>query len=177
MKSIIGVLFLLVLFVSSGISRAETYKCVDHEGKVTYSSSPCAKDAQIMHFHDDHAISEGKLAVHMDAAHSYRTPGKVNGRPVNVIIDTGASRTSISQQVADDAGIKGCANQSLTATANGVVANCLATASEITFGTFHIRNLTVSVMPALPVDALLGMDVLGRMRIQQEDGVMYISNH
>jgi len=165
-----------ILLLLPGISWATTYKCVGQDGSVTYSSNPCAKDAQVMHFHDDQAISQGKLVVRMDTFRSYRTSGTVNGQPVSFVIDTGASRTSISQHVADAAGIKGCANANYTATANGVVVSCQVTVSELSFGNFHVHNLVVAIMPSMPVDALLGMDVLGRMKIQQEDGVMYISN-
>ena len=63
------------------------------------------------------------------------------------------------------------------ATANGVVARCTATVSEITFGDFRVRNLVVAVMPNMPQDALLGMDVLGRLKIQQADRVLSISNN
>ncbi len=167
---------LCILLLLPAISHAATYKCVDQEGKVTYSSSPCAKDAQEMHFHDNHAAPESKLVVHMDARHSYRTSGTVNGHAVTFMIDTGASKTSISQEVAEAAGIKECIGAGVTSTANGVVRTCVAQVSEITFGNFHVRNLAVVVLPNLPVDALLGMDVLGTMKIQQEFEVLSISN-
>ncbi len=167
---------LCILLLLPGLSWAATYKCVDQEGKVTYSSKPCGKNAQEMHFRDDHVPAEGKLQVHMDASRSYRTSGTVNGRSVTFVIDTGASRTSISQSVAEAAGIKECLAASVTATAGGLVRSCIATVSEITFGTFHVRNLQVMVMPNMPVDALLGMDVLGRMKIQQEFEVLSISS-
>lgn len=166
---------LCILLLLPALSWAATYKCVDPDGRVTYSTSPCGKNAQEMHFRDDHAAPE-KLVVHMDARKSYRTPGTVNGVPVNFVIDTGANRTSISQAVAESAGIKECIAVGNTATAGGSVTSCVARVSELTFGAFHIQNLTVVVMPNLPVDALLGMDVLGRMKIQQEFEVLTITN-
>lgn len=166
---------LCILLLLPAISYAATYKCVDQEGKVTYSSSPCGKDAQQLHFHDAHVPPESKLVVHMDGRHSYRTAGTVNGRPVTFVIDTGASRTSISQEVAEAAGIKECIGAGVTSTANGVVHTCIAKVSEITFGSFHVRDLAVIVMPNLSVDALLGMDVLGTMKLQQEFEVLSIS--
>ncbi len=167
---------LCILLLAPTMSWAATYKCVDPDGKVTYSSSQCGKNAQEMHFRDDHATPrENKLVVHMDSKKSYRTSGTVNGLSVNFLIDTGANRTSISREVAESAGIKDCVAAGDTATANGSVRTCLAKVSEITFGTFHVRNLMVVVMPNLPVDALLGMDVLGRMKIQQEFEVLTIT--
>ncbi len=167
---------LCILLLLPAISYAATYKCVDQEGKVTYSSNPCGKQAQEMHFHDDHVPQEAKLVVHMDASHSYRTSGTVNGKSVTFVIDTGASRTSISQEVAEAAGIKECTRASVSATAGGLVRTCVAKVSEITFGSFHVYSTEVVVMPNLPVDALLGMDILGRMKIQQEFEVLSISS-
>lgn len=166
---------LCILFLLPCVSWATTYKCTD-EGHVVYSATPCGDNAQLLHFTDDQAISQGKLAVHMDMNHSFRTPGAVNGHPVSFVVDTGASRTVISGQVAAAAGVQGCANAAYTSTANGVVRNCMVTVPEITFGDFHVKNLVVAILPNLGTDALLGMDVLGRLKIQQEDGVMYISN-
>lgn len=171
MKQILCILFLL-----PGISWAATYKCVDQEGKVTYSSNPCSKNAQEMHFRDDHVPPPAKLVVHMDGNHNYRTSGKVNSKSVTFVIDTGASRTSISQEVAEAAGIKECLRAGVSATAGGLVRTCIAKVSEITFGSFHVYSTEVVVMPNLPVDALLGMDILGRMKVQQEFEVLSISS-
>jgi aspartyl protease family protein len=120
-------------------------------------------------------VQQGTLTLHLDAGRSFRVQGTVNSYPVSYVVDTGASNTVISQQVADAAGILGCTNVGYSSTANGVVAKCVATASEISFGMFRFKNQMVTVLPNMGVDALLGMDVLRRMKIQQQDGVMYIS--
>jgi len=164
-------IFLLV----PGMSWATAYKC-ENQGRVTYSASPCGNNAQLLHFKDDQAISAGKLVLHMDASRSFRAPGTVNGHAISFVIDTGASGTVISQQVAEASGIRSCSTTGYVATANGVVRKCVATAAEITFGEFHIKNLVVTILPNMNTDGLLGMDVLRRMKIQQEDGVMSISS-
>lgn len=166
---------LYVLLFLPGMSWATTYKCVD-QGHVVYATSPCGENSQILPFNDDQAISQGKLTLHMDMNHGYRAPGTVNGFAVSFVVDTGASNTTISKRVAEASGIHGCIATGYTSTANGVVSKCVVTVPEITFGNFHIKNLTVSVLPNLNIDGLLGMDVLHRMKIHQEDGVMYISS-
>jgi len=143
---------LCILLLWPALSSATTCKCVD-QGKVIYSAAPCCDNAQAMYFRDDQAITQGKLAVHMDMAHSYRTRGTVNGKPVSFVVDTGASRTAISGQVADAAGVRGCAIAGYSSTANGVVSACLVTVPEITFGEFHVKNLVVSILPNLTADA------------------------
>lgn len=166
---------LCVLLLLPGLSWATTYKCVD-QGKTIYSASPCGENAQLLQYKDDQAISHGTLTLHLDASHSYRAPGAVNGYGVTFVVDTGASSTTISQRVAEASGIHSCVGAGYAATANGVVQRCMATIPEIVFGEFHIKNLAVAILPNMNVDGLLGMDVLRRMKIQQEDGVMYISS-
>lgn len=167
--------WLYTLLLAPGLSLATTYKCVDSSGATVYSSTPCGDNAQVLPYSDDRAISNGTLVLQLDEHHSYRTRGTVNGSPVSFVVDTGASVTVISQQVAEAAGIRSCSTTGYAATANGVVPRCTATVDEITFGEFHVKHLVVSIMPDLPVDALLGMDVLGRLKIQQQDGTLSIS--
>lgn len=168
---------LLLLLLLPGIAAATAYKCVDNNGGTTYSEKPCGKNAQVVPYVDNHGISKGKLVLIMDPNHSYRTSGTVNGSAVTFVVDTGASGTVISKRVAQAAGIKSCSTVGYAGTANGVVARCTATVSEVTFGGFHVRNLVVTIMPNMPVDALLGMDVLGRLKIQQQNHVLTISSH
>ena len=168
---------LLILLLLPGAAGATTYKCVDDSGETVYAAQPCGNNAKVVPYVDDHDISKGTLVLTMDLNHSYRTSGTVNGSPVTFVVDTGASGTVISQRVAMSAGIRSCSTVGYAATANGVVARCTATVSEITFGDFHVRNLVVAVMPNMPQDALLGMDVLGRLKIQQADRVLSISNN
>lgn len=168
---------LLTLLLLSGAAGATTYKCVDADGGTVYAERPCGSDAKVVPYVDDHDISKGTLVLTMDVNHSYRTSGTVNGSPVTFVVDTGASGTVISQRVAMAAGIRSCTTVGYASTANGVVARCAATVSEITFGDFRVRNLVVAVMPNMSTDALLGMDVLGRLKIQQADHVLSISSN
>lgn len=168
---------LLLLLLLSGAAGATTYKCVDDSGVTVYAEKPCGKDAKVLPYVDDHGISKGTLTLTMGPNHSYRTSGTVNGSPVTFVVDTGASGTVISKRIAQAAGIRSCSTVGYAGTANGVVARCTATVSEITFGGFHVRNLVVAIMPNMPVDALLGMDVLGRLKLQQQDHVLSISSN
>lgn len=167
---------LLLLLLLPGAAGATAYKCVDDNGETVYAEKPCGSNAKVVPYVDDHGISKGTLVLTMDTHHSYRTSGTVNGTPVTFVVDTGASGTAISQRVAMAAGIRSCSTVGYTGTANGVISRCTTTVSSITFGEFKVRNLVVSVMPNMPVDALLGMDVLGRLKIQQQDHVLSISS-
>jgi len=167
------------LLLLPGLANAAVYKCVDN-GRVTYSATPCGDNAQRLRERGAVEQSQGQqgatLTLYLRADHSFRAAGTINNHPVEFVIDTGASSTVISRRAAQAAGIKACTGLGYTATANGMVRNCVATVQELSFGTFHLNGQMVTVLPNLNVDGLLGMDVLRRMKVEQRGDVMYISN-
>lgn len=171
-----ALVFLLLLLPA--LAEAAVFKCVDN-GRVIYSAWPCGDNAQVLSTHEKETPQQeqqGKLTLYLRADHSYRVQGSINSHPVEFVVDTGASATVISKRVADAAGIRSCTGIGYSATANGAVPNCVATVPQLTFGTFRVNNLMVTILPNLSVDALLGMDVLRRMKVEQRGDVMYISN-
>ena len=66
--------------------------------------------------------------------------------------------------------------QWITSTSNGVIPTCSVTIPRLSFGTFHLTDVTVNILPSLMVDGLLGMNVLRRMKVNQQEDVMFISN-
>lgn len=106
--------------------------------------------------------------------HYYAT-GYVNGMPIVFMVDTGATLTSLSQEMAHKSGIFSCAARTFN-TANGSVQGCVAKAPNIQIGNFVLRDFEVAVMPNLPTDALLGMNMLRMFRLEQQSGVMRISS-
>lgn len=170
---------LLLLFLLLPLSaEAAVYKCVDN-GRVTYSATPCGDNAQRLPERSEspqQTDTGATLTLYLRADHSFRVPGTINNYPVEFVVDTGASSTVISQRTAKAVGIKSCTGLGYSSTANGVVRNCVATVPELSFGTFHLNNLTVTILPNLNVAGLLGMDVLRQMKVEQRGDVMYISN-
>jgi len=120
-------------------------------------------------------IGIGKLDLLQTREGHYFSSGTVNGSPVVFMIDTGATTVSVSSEIASQAGIEKCSPQ-IVSTANGKVNACKATVSEVTFGKFQLTNVEVIVMPNMPGDALLGMNVLRNFHIEQIDNVMRISS-
>jgi len=161
--------------LSPALAGASTFKCVDTDGSVTYSATPCGKNAEAMTFHDSGGYGDGEMEVRMDSGHSFRAQGTLNGAPVTFIIDTGASRTSISVAAAKRAGLTGCYGGGMAVTAGGVSRTCVALIRDIPLGPLHFSNLEVVVMPDMPVEALFGMDLLRRLKVSQENGVMHLS--
>jgi len=104
----------------------------------------------------------------------YYAVGYVNGVPAVFMVDTGASLTTLSQEIAYKSGIDSCATRTFN-TANGPAQGCVAKVSKIQIGGFVLRDFEVAVMPNLPTDALLGMNVMRMLRLEQQNGVMRLS--
>ncbi len=120
-------------------------------------------------------IGVGKVELKQTRQGHYFSSGTINGAPVVFMIDTGATTVSISSEIASRAGIQKCAPL-LVSTANGSVTACTTTVPEITFSKFRLTNVDVNIMPNMPGDALLGMNVLRKFHIEQVDKVMRISS-
>ena len=168
-----------LLLVFPVVATAAVFKCVD-SGRVTYAARPCGANAQRLPERPGDQTQQDPpgttLTLYLGADHSYRVPGMVNEHPVQFVIDTGSSSTVISQRTAKAAGITTCTSMGYSATANGLVHNCVAMVPRLSFGMFHLSNLIVTILPKLAVDGLLGMDVLRRMKVEEHGDVMYISN-
>lgn len=120
-------------------------------------------------------IAPGKLELKQTTNGHYFSTGAINGSEVVFMIDTGATFVAISAEMAVRAGIQKCTPH-FVITANDRVQGCAATAAEITFGPFKLTNVTVSILPGMPGDALLGMNVLRNFHIEQIDNLMRISS-
>jgi aspartyl protease family protein len=116
------------------------------------------------------AAGADELLLSPDRSGNYTVPGAINGVPVTFLVDTGASTVSVSARAADRMGLSGCQGIA-SQTANGSTSGCLALARELRFGPFTARDVRVAVLPHLSGGtALLGMNLLSRMRMVQQDG-------
>lgn len=99
----------------------------------------------------------------------YHWPGHVNGRAVDFLVDTGASGTAISAALARELRLESL-GEVRSQTAAGVVSGRLVRADIELQGGVSARSLRVVALPGLDGNPLLGMDVLSKLRWQQNDG-------
>jgi len=103
----------------------------------------------------------------------YHWPGSINGRAVDFLVDTGATGTAISAALARELRLESDGPVQ-SQTAAGVVTGQVVRADLALHGGVGAKNLRVVALPGLGERPLLGMDVLGRLRLQQRDGVLRI---
>ncbi|MDX8385006.1 MAG: TIGR02281 family clan AA aspartic protease [Gallionella sp.] len=180
---------LICLFVLiSNIATAAIYKC-EGSGNTVYSAEPCSNDAQDISEKmakpnlmlgssqpDQQQTGPKTMTLTLTRTGIYTVAGSVKDVPVIFQVDTGASMVAVSKRITDEAGIYSCIRYQNTSTANGIVRQCVAKVSEITFGVFRMKNIEVAIVENMSVDALLGMTVLRTLKIHQERGVMRLSN-
>jgi clan AA aspartic protease (TIGR02281 family) len=115
---------------------------------------------------------DGSMEVQRQANGHFYLPGTIDDVPVTFMVDTGASVTSISSDIAYQAGIHNCKEVQFQ-TANGEATGCIALVSQMTLGNFVLENITVAVMPNLETN-LLGANVLRNFQVSQNDSRMLI---
>ena len=102
-----------------------------------------------------------------------------NAISLRLLIDTGASITSIDRNVLDRLGLlNGSTAQGRLQTANGVVTTRLVNLHSLGVGGFTIQNVQAASIESLGgnLDGLLGMDFLSQFKfsIDQEDRVLFL---
>jgi aspartyl protease family protein len=112
------------------------------------------------------------LEIRRAADGHYHWPGRINGREVEFLVDTGATGTAIPAALADELGLRKI-GRVRSSTAGGVVDGHLVIGNLALQGGVNAERMRMAALPALEAP-LLGMDVLGRLRWQQHQGVLRI---
>jgi aspartyl protease family protein len=103
----------------------------------------------------------------------YRAEALINGKKINVMVDTGATGVAISQQVADKLGLESKI-AIRTRTANGDTISYITRLDSVKIGGVEAKNVSAMIAPGLGGDVLLGMSFLGRMDVRLYKNTMTI---
>lgn len=103
----------------------------------------------------------------------YRSEALINGKKVNVLVDTGATGVAISQSIADKLNLKSL-DAIRTNTANGNSVGYMVRLESVTIGGVTAHDVGAMIAPGLDGDVLLGMSFLGRMDVRLFKGEMTI---
>lgn len=103
----------------------------------------------------------------------YHWPGRINGRAVDFLVDTGATGTAIPAALAHELKLTSIGTVQSN-TAGGVVTGQVVQADVELRGGVRVQRLRVVALRGLGENPLLGMDVLSQLRWQQRDAVLRI---
>jgi aspartyl protease family protein len=104
----------------------------------------------------------------------FNTMGTINGRPVQFLVDTGASSIAIGKSDADRLGIdvSKMAPTGMAGTANGAVPIWRVVLTSVRVGDVTVSQVEAVVVPAQMPYVLLGNSFLSRFQMQRENDVM-----
>lgn len=107
---------------------------------------------------------EGRVLVARGRDDHFRVEADINGRPVTLLVDTGASLVALERRTAEAVGIDTAALRYTLAvqTANGLVMAAPVTLESLRIGGIERRRVRAAVGEGLGVD-LLGMSFLGQL--------------
>jgi aspartyl protease family protein len=108
----------------------------------------------------------------------YRAQAEINGRPVEVLVDSGASLVVLSHEDAERAGLRPRAQDytQRVSTANGLTRVAPMLLDRVSIGDISIDNVEAAIgEPGKLGQSLLGMTFLGRLqRVDMRAGVLFL---
>jgi aspartyl protease family protein len=103
----------------------------------------------------------------------FTTPGRINGRQVQFLVDTGASVVTLSESAATRIGLDYQRGQRIEArTANGSVFGHLVTLDTLRVGDVEVANVQAAVLPASMEHVLLGNSFLSRFQMRRDNEIL-----
>jgi aspartyl protease family protein len=119
------------------------------------------------------AGAAGTIVIPVGPGGHFVTQGAINGRPVQFMVDTGATLVAIGQGEAERLGIAWRdGERALIGTANGNVVAYRVTLSSLRVGAVEVANVGAVVVPAPMPMVLLGNSFLTRFQMRRENDVM-----
>ena len=121
--------------------------------------------------------TRAEIAIAPDRYGQYRIRGSINNNIANFLVDTGASVVAISSRDAQGLGLayeRG--EKGVVQTAQGTTESFFMILDEVTVGSITAYNVQAAVIEgAYPVDILLGMSFLRQVGMQENGGVLTLT--
>ncbi|WP_232220421.1 retropepsin-like aspartic protease family protein [Legionella tunisiensis] len=121
-------------------------------------------------------VTHGAVTIVADEQGHYYIDGSINDYPVKFILDTGATLVAVPQWLATKLQLQGRYPISIQ-TASGEVTGTLTRLKQLSFAEFTLNNVKAVIVPGSDDDTiLLGMNVLSRFNLLQQDKRLIIKN-
>jgi aspartyl protease family protein len=103
----------------------------------------------------------------------FTTLGAINGRPVQFMVDTGATHVALGRDEAERLGVDWRAGRpGVVRTANGDVTSHTVTLRSVRVGDVEVAQVSATVLPGTLPMALLGNSFLTRFQMTRENDVL-----
>lgn len=113
-----------------------------------------------------------EVVLTQNDANQYVTTGRINGEPVQFLVDTGSSEVAMSYQLARRLGLQ-LRSGGLNITGNGTVQSWSAVLESVDIGGLVAHQVKATVLPNMQGDeALLGMAYLEHLELHLAGGRM-----
>lgn len=116
-----------------------------------------------------------KVLVAKDQHDRYLTTGSINGLPVQLLVDTGATSIAMNSQTAKRLGIdyRLVGEMGQAVTASGITRSYKIMLGRVKVGDIELKQVEAAVIDGdFPKITLLGMSFLGRVTLQERRGLL-----
>jgi aspartyl protease family protein len=122
---------------------------------------------------------EDKVTIQRNELLQYMTTAQINGRSVEVLVDTGANVVAMNTDHARKLGVDLKSGKPASVeTAGGVVKARFVVLRSVNLGGIKVNNVQASVIDGeFPGTILLGMTYLQHVDIQEENGVLSLTRN
>ena len=120
----------------------------------------------------EQVVEGGETRVEMAGDGHFWLEAELNGVPARFLVDTGATVTAVSEDVARAAGLEPRRGgiPVRIATANGAMNAQISSADSLVFGNVEASGVDVVIAPSLGETNVLGMNVLSRLASWRVEG-------
>lgn len=136
------------------------------------------RPARAVHRSAASASTERRVEIRAGSNGHFHTTAYINGRPIDVMVDTGASMVALTWEDAHSAGIflSDGEFKHKVSTANGVARVAAVTLDSVAIEDITVRNVRAAVAePGKLQTTLLGMSFLGQLgRAEMSRGVLLL---
>ena len=119
--------------------------------------------------------SSGRISLPADSGGHFMASGSINGRPVQFMVDTGASSVALGVSDAERIGLPWRTGQTVRiGTANGVVQGWRIKLASVRIGDVEIYEVDAVVTPQAMPFVLLGNSYLTRFQMRRDNDLMVL---
>jgi aspartyl protease family protein len=117
----------------------------------------------------------GRISIPVSTGGHFITQGRINGKPVSFMVDTGATSVSLGQDVADAIGLKYReGRRGLAQTANGTVTMYIVKLHSVRIGDVQVYDVEAAVVPQPMGHVLLGNSFLSRFQMKRDSDILVL---